>query len=99
MVGRDFNYRAGSSNLTYGDIVALGGDFYANWSYTGDCPEQISDKWYSNKTASVEQFLSDAKALATDAGGYLRCILSTMRSQENEVQTGIRNGEDPAQVG
>ena len=99
MDGIDFGYQAGAQKLSLGYVVALAGDFYANWNtMSSGCVEQISDSWTSNSEKSIQLFLSIAKILSSDTGGYLQCIIKTMAAQEKEVRDAATQGKDPAQV-
>ncbi|MCJ1391167.1 hypothetical protein MMC18_004029 [Xylographa bjoerkii] len=96
--GSKFAYQAGSHILSLGYVVALAGDFYANWdTVSAGCVEQVSDYWTTNEERSIQLFLKIAKTLFSDSGGYLQCIIQTMAAQENDVRNGIGQGEDPAQ--
>ena len=85
--------------LSFGDIVALAGDFYANWQTIGaQCQPQISDNYDTNPAASIAIFQKVADGLAGDSSSVLPCILQTMQAQALAVQTAIASGQDPAQV-
>ena len=97
--GTDFKYQAGSQTLSLGYIVALAGDFYANWkTFSTGCVEQVSDSWISDEERSVKLFLTIADSLSSDRDGYLQCIIRTMIAQEEDVTNAIAQGKDPAQV-
>ena len=97
--GLDFGYQAGSQTLSFGYIVALAGDFYANYKFMSrGCVEQISDSWTSQPEQSIKLFQTIAKSLSSDSDGYLKCIVTAMAAQEKDVQDGISKGKDPAQV-
>lgn len=97
--GADFNYTIGSQSLSYGLIVALAGDYYANYSVIepGD-QEQISDHWDDDPERSITLATKIMNTLLNDDGGYLASILKTMAEQEQIVRDGIAAGKDPAQV-
>ncbi|CAL1694606.1 unnamed protein product [Somion occarium] len=96
--GVEFNFAIGSQSLSYGLVVALAGDFYANWKLgTGDV-EQISDSWDTNPEHSIDLAMKIVNTLLNDDGGYLACILKAMADQEKEVLDGLASGQDPAQV-
>ncbi|KAI0490237.1 hypothetical protein F4859DRAFT_520057 [Xylaria cf. heliscus] len=86
--GANFNYAGPGfpNNLTisFGQIIALAGDFYGNCQLIGDA-EQISDQWHTNPEASIKRFLSNTDLLNKDSRGYLQAILKIMLSQEAEV--------------
>ena len=99
--GLDFRYVVtnDSQTLSLGYIVALAGDFYANWAWVSTgCVEQVSDSWTLNPEQSINLFLEIAKSLSTDKGGYLQCIVDTMAAQEKVVTDSVEQGKDPAQV-
>jgi hypothetical protein len=96
--GKDFGYTVGTHSLSYGQIVALAGDFYANWSASPGDVEQISDNWDTNPEQSIALALKNAQLLSSNEGGYIDCILSTMTAEDKDVQDGLKASKDPAQV-
>jgi hypothetical protein len=99
--GDQFNY-AGPGlpdylTLSFGQIVALGGDFYGNCQLVGDA-EQISDKWPTNPEASIQRFMSNTDLLNNDTKKYLRKVVNIMLEQEAEIEAAIQNGQDVARV-
>lgn len=89
---------SGGLTLSFGQIVALAGDFYGNCKTIGDA-EQISDQWQTNPEASIQRFMSNSDLLNNDTRGYLQAVVEIMLRQEAEVATAIQNGQDVAQVG
>ena len=81
--GLDFEYQAGSQMLSFGYIVALAGDFYANYKFwSKGCVEQVSDSWTSDHERSIKLFLEISKSLSSDSDGYLEFIVENMAAQE-----------------
>ncbi|RSL48466.1 hypothetical protein CEP54_012909 [Fusarium duplospermum] len=99
--GADFSYAGpGFRNglvLSFGQIVALAGDFYGNCQLIGDA-EQISDQWHTNPEASIQRFLSNSELLNKDTRGYLNEVVDIMSQQERDVATAIQKGQDVAQA-
>jgi len=90
--GADFNYTGPGFQddlvLSFGQIVALTGDFYGNCQFPGDA-EQISDQWNTNPEASIRRFLSNSEQLNQDTKGYLNRVVSLMLQQEQELAAAI----------
>lgn len=98
VMGGSFDYEVGSGiNLSYGQIVALAGDFYGNCQTVGDA-EQISDQWDINTRASIDRFLANASLLEQDTRGYLKAVLDIMAEEEREILQMLDKGRDAAQV-
>jgi hypothetical protein len=100
ITGADFNYSVSGTNiqLSYGLVIALAGDFYANWTTSSGCAVQISDFWKTNQSAAVESVVEMSGWLATNKWNYLPCILRYMKEQRKNVLDAVKNGMDPAQV-
>ena len=97
--GKDFKFAVGRNILSFGLVVALAGDFYANYSRLPHVEvEQISDNWATDPESSIRLALSLAKSLSTDAEGYLGPVLTLIGDQKTEVDAGIKAGRDVAQV-
>ena len=97
--GRQFQYMAKNVSLDFGQVVALAGDFYANWRRGGGDDTQISDLYVSKREESITLFTQIAKSLSDDVDDYLLCKVTAMLIFEDlEIQMGIRDGKDSAQV-
>lgn len=101
--GAEFKYAGGAGfpdkmTLSFGQIIALAGDFYGNCKRLGDA-EQISDKWYSDPEASIQRFLSNTDLLNKNTKGYLHAVVKIMEKQEADIREVIHKGQDVAQVG
>lgn len=102
ILGKDFAFKIPSwwfweKKVSLGNIVALAGDFYANWNFLGDA-EQISDKWDKDQEASIALFKTVAWKLAYDTPGYLSAVLKVMASQMDAIKKAVEEDKDPAQV-
>jgi len=103
--GTQFGYNVRNEYyLSYGDIVALAGDYYGNWQLSG-CAEQISDNYDTDPNKSIAVFNMISTWLQEDRGAYwpitsryLGCVLGYMQAEFSEVETAIIQGQDPAQV-
>lgn len=97
--GRSFGYQVDSVPLGFGDVVALAGDFYANWHYSTGDDTQISDLYVSHPEESITLFTQIAGNLTYNVGGNLRCVLLAMLLFESlKIVYGMIEGKDVAQV-
>lgn len=97
MSGTDFAYRVNGQDLSFGDIIALSGDYFFHWHYTY-CAESISDYWNTNRERSIKTGIKNAKTLKTDYRGYLKCVLSHIKVQATSIRKTVQEGKDAAQV-
>lgn len=80
-------------------MVALAGDFYANWRTGGGDDTQISDLYVSHREESITLFTQIAGNLTNDVRGNLNCTVLAMGLLEIiYILEGIRVGKDIAQV-
>ncbi|ODQ54522.1 hypothetical protein SAICODRAFT_70228 [Saitoella complicata NRRL Y-17804] len=87
--GSDFEYECvGGTKLSYGEIIALAGDFY------GDPSEAIVES--PNPHSWRKQFTSNVESLLQDTDKYLSKITSALRSQQQTIRDGTKRGVDPA---
>ncbi|BFZ59363.1 hypothetical protein YB2330_000371 [Saitoella coloradoensis] len=87
--GSDLEYECeDGTKLSYGEIIALAGDFYA------DPSNPIVES--PNPHAWRKQFTSNVESLLQDTPNYLSSITSTLRSQQQTIRDGIERGVDPA---
>jgi hypothetical protein len=77
--------RVGATNLTYGQIVALGGDFYGT-------PDQtpISD------TGSVQSFTDAFNTLANANEQELNSILGILAKEQQAIADAVKAGKQPS---
>lgn len=97
ITGKEFAFQVKDQTISFGDVIFLAGDFYANWSVFGDV-EQISDKWLTDPAASITRFKKNAETLATDSPGYLKRVLDVMADERRIITDAVKEGKDPAQV-
>jgi hypothetical protein len=95
--GSDFNYDVKGTKLSFGDIIALAGDFFYHWKF-GPCAPSISNDWDSSPKISLEVAADNVNLLRTDWEGFLKCTLEIIDEQRNETLEASSKGMDVAQV-
>jgi hypothetical protein len=95
--GSDFDFQVNNHNLSFGNIIALAGDFYYHWHY-GACKPSISDDWTTNPEKSLEVAASNVELLRTDSPNLLECFLPIIESQGQVTRDAQSRGQDIAQV-
>lgn len=78
--------------LTYGEIVALAGDFYGN----PDAPISLA----ATEDEKKERFLSAYATLALDPNALTEVpkILNVLQEEEKELRDGMKKGQKPADI-
>ncbi|CAH0016129.1 unnamed protein product [Clonostachys rhizophaga] len=92
----DFNYEIKDWKLTFGDVIALAGDFYSRWQLDG-CIPSISDDWDSDPEKSLGIAAENVNLLRTDSPGILKCVQSLIQEQGEYVKQAAADGRDIAQ--
>jgi hypothetical protein len=96
LAGGDFNFSVGKKSLSYGQIVALAGDFFGSWQWV-DCSAQTSDGYDTDPQASVQRFKKIALSML-DKRDELECIARTVQDMSQQVCNAIGDGEDVVQT-
>jgi len=98
--GEDFNFEANQNKLSFGQIVALSGDFYGNYTVGLGDVDQLSDNWYIQPARSVELAYLLVVKLVNDEGGYLGPLIKLMEEQkEKKEKLDVSNdAQDSAEV-
>ena len=98
ITGANFQYKADNLPLSFGRILALAGDFYANWKYLYPCRRQVSDRYDLYPESCILTFMNITDKLKNDTEGFLRCVLNKMAKEIRMIDRARRNHEDFAQV-
>ena len=99
--GCNFSYptKASRPGLFFGEIIALAGDFYANWHITtSDYDEQLSDYYDKSLEKSIGLFKDLAGYLTDGVGGFLDSVLGLMGKEKNQILAVQTLGRDPVLV-
>ncbi|KAF5568019.1 phosphatidylcholine-hydrolyzing phospholipase c [Fusarium phyllophilum] len=95
--GSDFDYKVKDSKLTFGDIIALTGDFYYRW-HLDRCHPSISEDWDSNPSRSLDIAAENVNLLQNDKPGILKCVAPLIRAQAAQTKDAQSRGQDIAQA-
>ncbi|KAK7226255.1 hypothetical protein V2G26_014258 [Clonostachys chloroleuca] len=97
VLGSDFNYEVKDWKLTFGDFIALAGDFYSRWQLDG-CIPSISDDWDSDPEKSLAIAAKNVNLLRTDSPDSLKCVGPLIQEQGEYVKQAAMDGRDIAQA-
>jgi len=95
--GSKFTYPVNNLNLSFGDVLALAGDYFAKYDYTS-CATSISTAWNESLESGIKVGLENAQLLQNSTDSLASCVLDHMKDMRNATLTGLKNGKDPAQV-
>ncbi|MCJ1385455.1 hypothetical protein MMC17_008578 [Xylographa soralifera] len=96
ILGRDLQYPAGGQKLSFGEVIALAGDYFYQ-SQLGDCVEAVSDQYEYNPEHSIGVFHGHADTLRKAKPEILTCVKKGIAGIQQDVRAAVGKGQDPVQ--
>ena len=96
--GSHFSYNVKGTRLSFGDIVALAGDYFFHWNPSATCAPTISQYWDTSPETSIALANETVNLLRTDWRDFLSCVLTGIHDQGKEIGDARSRGKDIAQV-